>query len=187
MKAIHELIESRRSTVLFSDKTIDKDSIESLFEAARWAPSSRNQQPWRFIYVLKNDPDFVDWLECLNEKNREWAQNASMLILTVAQVISDYKKRENTYALHDTAMAYSNLVFQAVYLGISVHPMGGFEKEKIKNLVLIPTGYEPLVVAAVGYKSKSSNFSENLLERENSLRKRKSINEIVFRQQFPRK
>jgi len=89
--------------------------------------------------------------------------------------------------LHDTAMAYSNLVFQAVYLGISVHPMGGFEKEKIKNLVLIPTGYEPLVVAAVGYKSKSSNFSENLLERENSLRKRKSINEIVFRQQFPRK
>jgi len=187
MKAINELIQSRRSTVLFSDKTISKDSIESLFEAARWAPSSRNQQPWRFVYVLRNDLDFSGWLGCLHEKNREWAQNAPMLILTVAQIISDYNNKENAYAVHDTAMAYSNLVFQALSLGLSVHPMGGFDKDKIRNLVFIPEDYEPLVVAVVGNKSTSTGFSHDLLERENSIRKRKLINEIVFRQQFPGK
>ena len=182
MKPIHEILSKRRSSVLFSDRPIQTEIIESLFEAARWAPSSMNQQPWRFIYVMKNDSIYQEWLHCLNEKNREWAQNAPMLILTAAQIVSDYNNRENTYAVHDTAMAYSNLVFQAVSSGLSIHPMGGYDKEMISKLVGLPASYSPLVVAALGYKSDSSDFPQQLLNRENTERKRKPVREIVFRQ-----
>jgi len=184
VKSIHELILNRRSTVLFSDKPIAENIIESLFEAARWAPSSMNQQPWRFIFVVKDNPEYADWLVCLNEKNREWARHSFLLLLTVAQIISDSNNKENVYAVHDTAMAYSNLVFQAISSGLSAHPMGGFDKEKIRQLTKLPNGYEPLTIAAIGYKSDSKDFPSHLLERENSIRKRKSVAEISFMGQF---
>ncbi len=184
METINEIIASRRSTVLFSGKKIKEEIINSLFEAARWAPSSMNIQPWRFVYVLKDDPDFEAWINCLNEGNREWAKNAPLLVLTVAQRISDYNMIENPYAMHDTAMAYSNLVFQALSLGLSVHPMGGYDKMKISDQVHLPAGYDPLIVAAVGYKSTSLDFPDRLLEKENSVRDRKPVSEISFRGQF---
>ena len=184
MNAIHELIKKRRSTVLFEDKPIGEDSIQSLFEAARWAPSSRNEQPWRFIYVLKSDPDFTDWLDCLAVNNQKWAKNASMLLLTAAQLISDYNSKENPYAVHDTAMAYSNLVFQALAMGLSVHPMGGYDKEKIKTQVSLSEGFKPLVVAAIGYKSDSVGFDDELVKRENRERTRKPIESIAFRHKY---
>ena len=184
MNTIHELIKKRRSTVLFTDKPIDGDSIQSLFEAARWAPSSRNEQPWCFIYVLKSDPDFTEWLDCLSLNNQKWAKNASMLLLTAAQCISDYNNKENPYAVHDTAMAYSNLVFQALAMGLSVHPMGGYDKEKMKKLMSLPDDFQPLVVAAIGYKSTSEGFDEELVKRENRERIRKPVESIAFRHKY---
>ncbi len=184
METVHELITHRRSSVLFSEKALSKEIIESLFEAARWAPSSMNQQPWRFIYIIKDDPIYSEWLACLSEKNQEWARNAPLLVLTVAQVISDYNNRENPYAIHDTGMAYSNLVFQASSLGLSAHPMGGFDKNRIISITEIPDGYKPVLVAAIGYKSASNEFPQHLVDRENSQRKRKLLNEIVFRGKF---
>ena len=181
---IHEIIKRRRSTVLFSSEPVDENIIHRLFEAARWAPSSLNQQPWRFVYVLKADSGYGDILDCLSEKNREWAKNAPVLVVTIAQVIADYKDRKNMYAWHDTAMAYSNLVFQAVHEGLAVHPMGGYDRERIVRVLKLPERYEPVVVAAVGYRSESSAFAAELLTRENTDRKRKPLNEIVFRETF---
>jgi len=181
---IHELISRRKSTVLFSSEMPGKEIIQRLFEAAQWAPSSLNQQPWRFIYALKGDYQYDGLLSCLSEKNQEWAKNAPILLLTIAQVISDYKDRKNIYAWHDTGMAYANLVLQATSERLSVHPMGGFDREKTKLITAIPERFEPVAFAALGYKSESNDFSSELLERESSNRIRKPINEILFLGKF---
>ena len=184
MKTVLKLLKSRRSTVLFSVKKIDSDCIENLFEAARWAPSSMNEQPWRFIYSTRDDTSFNDFLNCLHENNKEWAQHAYMLLITVAHTISDYNKKENPYAIHDTAMAFAYLTIQALSSGLSVHPMGGFSKEKVAQIALIPRSYIPLVVAAIGYKSESKKFPDHLERRESSPRQRNQIREIAFRNHF---
>ena len=184
---MNELILKRRSTVLFSSKEIDKDIIQDLFNAARWAPSSMNQQPWRFIYVLKGDSQYDGLLSCLAEKNQQWAKNAPLLLLTVAQVISDYNDRENIYAWHDTGMSYANLVFQATCEGLSVHPMGGFDREKTKLVAAIPERFEPVAFAAIGYKSDSNDFPPELLERESSKRVRKPLRDFLFHGKFGNK
>jgi nitroreductase len=181
---IHDLILKRRSTVLFSPKIIDPATVKSLFEAARWAPSSLNQQPWRFVYAQNGDAFYNDLLSCLNPKNQEWARNAPLLICTIAQTISDYKARTNIYAWHDTAMAYANLVFQAISIGLSAHPMGGFDKEKSIQLLEIPERFEPVTFAAIGYKSSSDRFPHDLIDRENKQRKRKELHEFVFHGRF---
>lgn len=181
---IQDLILKRRSTVLFSPKIVELTAIESLFEAARWAPSSLNQQPWRFIYAQKGDAFYKDLLSCLNPKNQEWAGRAPLLICTIAQKISDYKNRENVYAWHDTAMAYANLVIQATSMGLSAHPMGGFDRDKSIQLLEIPERFEPVIFAAIGYKSSPEGFPPDLLNREKQERKRKELNEFVFHGRF---
>ena len=181
---IHEILQKRKSTVLFSDKAIDPAIIRRLFEAARWSASSRNQQPWRFIYALKGDENYENIVSCLVEFNQKWAPNAPMLLISVAQEISDYHRKENKYAWHDTGMAYANLVFQAVHEGLSVHPMGGYDRKKLAKAIHVPKGYSPVVVAAVGYKSDQRNFLPELLEREDKIRERKSLDEIAKRNYF---
>ena len=181
---IHKLITNRKSTVLFSEKPIDPKTLRDLFEAARWAPSSLNQQPWRFIYAQKGDPFYDNLLACLHPNNQEWAKNAPLLLVSIAQTISDYKDRKNQYAWHDTALAFSNLVFQASDSGLSAHPMGGFDRERTIQLLEIPERYEPVIFAAIGYKSSENEFSSDLLNRENNQRIRKELPEIVFHGRF---
>lgn len=184
---IHKLLANRRSTVLFSSKSIDSNTVNTLFEAARWAPSSMNQQPWRFIYALRGDTYYSDLLSCISPKNQKWAKNAPLLLCTIAQTISDYNDRENIYAWHDTAMAYANLVVQATSLGLSAHPMAGFDREKSKQFLEIPERYEPVTFAAIGFKSSSQEFPGDLIDRENNSRTRKEIQEFVFHGRFMRK
>jgi nitroreductase len=181
---IHEFIRNRKSIVLFSDKQPASDLIGELFEAARWAPSSNNIQPWRFVYALKGEAGYVRLLECLTEKNREWVQHAPMLLLTIAQEINDYNNRQNIYAWHDTGMAYATLVFQAVSAGLSVHPMGGFDRELAASTVQLPKGYIPVIMVAIGYKAGLENFPSHLVEKENRQRTRKPVSEIVFHEKF---
>lgn len=181
---IHELIAKRKSTVLFSPEPVDTETINSLFEAARWAPSSLNQQPWRFVYAHKGDPFYPTMLSCLNQTNQVWAKNAPLLICVIAQTIADYKNRVNPYAWHDSAMAYANLVFQAVSMGLAAHPMGGFNREKTIQALEIPDRYEPVIFAAVGFKSSDEDFPTDLLDREKKERKRNQLREFVFRGKF---
>lgn len=181
---INDLITKRKSTVLFSSEMIGNETIQNLFEAARWAPSSLNMQPWKFVYALAGDSYYDKLLSCLVEKNQEWAKNAPMLLLTVAQIISDYKDRPNIYAWHDTGMAYSNLVFQATSEGLYVHPMGGFDREKAKAVANIPDRFEPVAFAAIGYKSDSNDFPPELVNREADKRTRKALKEVFYYGQF---
>ena len=182
---LHEIIKNRKSTVLFdSERELKIDLLEELFETARWAPSSMNLQPWRFIYAQKTDDGYKNILACLASNNQEWAKNAPVLIVTVAQVISDYKDRNNTYAWHDTAMAYASLVLHATSMGLSLHPMGGYDREKLIKATAIPERYEPVIVAALGYKADHNKFPSHLINRENSPRNRKPLTDILFRDRF---
>jgi nitroreductase len=180
---LHEIIRKRRSTVLFSSKPIDNEILIELFEAARWAPSSNNLQPWRFIYAVKDDSYYNKFLDCLNERNQTWASRAPVLLITVAQTLTD-DNRENIYASHDTGMAYSNLVFQLISHDLFIHPMGGFNREKARLMSEIPANYEPIIMAALGYLSESSDFDPILIEKEKRQRIRKPLTEIAFHGRF---
>lgn len=179
---VHEYIKSRRSPVLFSDRKIEDYKLESLFEAAKWAPSSFNQQPWRFVIAEKGDNEYFELLfNCLTPANKLWAENVPVLILSIAETISSYNKKMNKYAFHDVGMAVCNLLFQATSLGLYVHQMGGYDSEKARDELKIPREYDPVAVIAVGYLAHSDrDFPEELRKREKAVRIRRPVSDTVY-------
>jgi nitroreductase len=182
---ISTLIQKRYSPVLFDDQPISNELLYKLFEAARWAPSSFNDQPWNFIYGKKGEDEIYDQLfDTLMEGNKEWAQFAPVLALSVANMISPTTGKENRYAFHDTGMAMGNLLIQATSLDIYVHQMGGFSRSKARDALNIPQNYEPVAMIAMGYKAKQDGFPSKLIERENKTRTRKEIKDFVRNREF---
>jgi len=179
---IHELIKKRRSPVIFSDRPIEDEKLGLIFEAARWAPSSHNQQPWRFIITKKEDEDaFARLFNCLSPANRIWTKNVPVLALSIAETISGYNNKMNKYALHDVGLAVSNLIFQATALGLFVHQMGGYDNEKARNNLNIPHGFDPVAAIAIGYIASSyEGFPEELVKREKAARTRNPLSETVY-------
>ncbi len=180
---VNDIFIKRKSIVLFSDKEVESEKLVSMFEAARWAPSSYNQQPWRFIVSTKdNKNDFERHLGCLMDGNRLWASNAPVLITAIAETMNPKTKEVNNYAWHDLGLATASLIFQATLSGLYVHPMGGFFRDKAKNLLKIPDGYEPVTMLAVGYAAEMPyNANEDLINRENRIRTRRELKDIVFK------
>jgi len=179
---IHELIKKRRSPVIFSDRPVEDKKLELIFEAARWAPSSHNQQPWRFIVAKREDSNyFARIFDCLSPANQVWAKNVPVLVLSIAESISGYNKKMNKYAFHDVGLAVSNLIFQATAMGLYVHQMGGYDNEKARNNLNIPHGYDPVAALAIGYIAGSyEGFPEELVKREKAARKRNPLSETVY-------
>jgi nitroreductase len=152
-----------------------------LFEAARWAPSSFNEQPWRFIVAAReNKTDFEQLLNCLIQGNIEWAQNAPVLILSVAKLHFTHDGKPNRHAFHDVGLAVGNLIIQATALGLSVHQMAGFYVERARETFGLPDGYEPVGGIALGYAAGVEMLPERLWKRVQSPRTRKPVEEIVF-------
>jgi nitroreductase len=179
--AIHDLIEERKSPRAFAEKSVEQEQLETLFEAARWAPSAMNEQPWRFIYATKEDKENFDRLfSCLLEGN-SWARNAAVLFLTVAKKTYDFNGTPNGHAWHDIGLATGNLLLQATDLGLHVHLMGGFKADKAREVLGIPEGYEPVTIGAIGYIGDPETLPEHLRERELAPRTRKPLEELVFR------
>lgn len=182
---LHELIEKRYSPRAFSDKKIEEEKIISLLEAARWSPSSMNEQPWRFIVGVKGEGETYNKIyESLMELNQVWAKNAPALILTIAKNNYDRNNRPNTHAEYDLGQAIANLTFQATALNLYVHQMGGFDPEKAKKLFSIPEGYTAISVSAVGYLGNTEKLPETLQSREKVKRRRKDLSELVFDESF---
>lgn len=177
---VNKNIYKRRSIVGYSDRAVKETILSDLFEAARWAPSAYNRQPWRFILGKKGTVTFDKILDALIINNKEWAANAPILISTIAEVYNKDRKSHNNYAWHDAAMAYSNMVYHATEQGLYFHPMAGFSAEKLKNNFEIPAEFEPVTIAALGYKSDEPNISNSLKIRDLSERTRKPVKEIVF-------
>ena len=164
----------------FDDKEIEAEKLRSLFEAAMWAPSSRNAQPWRFIYVKKSHRNYQKVFNLLDEGNKEWAFTAPVLAISIAETISTYKGRPNYYAFHDTGMAICNLLLQATHLGLFVHQMGGYNMEKAEEVFRIPERYTPVAMMAIGYKGDPSVLEVKVAEREQSVRRRNKITEHLY-------
>ncbi|MFU8843174.1 MAG: nitroreductase family protein [Bacteroidales bacterium] len=176
-----DAIINRWSPRAFSNKEIESEKIELLFEAARWAPSSRNEQPWSYYYTIKNEQVAFDrFIDCLNPGNRVWAKHAAILVLSVAKKHFDYKDLPNRHALHDTGAANAYLVLQAAELGLQGHQMAGFDKEKtLKAFSLDPEKYDPVTFIALGYVGDPNALPDDLKESETASRKRKDKSEFV--------
>jgi nitroreductase len=178
---IHDLIANRRSPRAFSDQPIESAKLLSLFEAARWSPSSANEQPWRFIIATKNDSrEFSALAESLMEGNRRWAQRAPVLILALAQTTYTRTGRPYRHSWYDVGQSVALLSMQATALGLAVHQMGGFDAEKIRQLLSIPEGFEPVVIFAVGYPDQAADLPEDLRKREQAPRSRKQLQTFVY-------
>jgi nitroreductase len=182
---IHDLFKRRWSPLVFSDQPVESEKLHMLFEAARWAPSSNNEQPWRFIVATKDhETEWNRLLACLVEGNRKWAYRAPVLILSVASLNFQEDSTPNRHAFHDTGMAVENLVLQATALGLSTHQMAGFDVEKARADLKIPSGYEPVAVIAVGYPGDPASLPDRLRERELRPRSRQPISEWTFSGQW---
>lgn len=178
---IHELITNRWSPYKFADRLVSNKDLLSLFEAARWAPSSYNEQPWRFIMATKSQPqEFEKLLSCLVPANQEWAKNASALALGITHLTFDRNGKENKAPIHDLGAAVSHLSFEATARGISVHQMIGIESENARTAYAIPNDYEVLTAFAIGYSDLSEKIMDTLVERDQIPRTRKAISEFVF-------
>jgi nitroreductase len=178
---IHELLARRWSPRAFDERPIEPEKLTSLFEAARWAPSSNNEQPWRFLVATREqEPEYDRLLACLLEGNRKWAYRAPVLILSVASMHFEDGAKPNRHAYHDTGMAAENLVLQATASGLFAHQMAGFNVEKARADLHIPQGFEPVAMIAVGYAGDSQALPEYLKQRELAPRRRNPISAFVF-------
>ena len=177
---IHDLLQRRWSPRAFSERMVEPEKLQSLFEAARWAPSSNNEQPWHFIVGTKDDLSAHDrFFHCLKEGNRKWAFRAPVLMLSVARLNFEDEDTPNRHAWHDTGMAVFSLTLQATALGLIVHQMAGFDVEKARADLAIPPGFEPVAMIAVGYSGDPAELPAYLRERELKPRERKSVTEFV--------
>lgn len=177
---IHDLLRRRWSPRAYSEQMVEPEKLRSLFEAARWAPSSNNEQPWHFIVGTKADPPAYDRLcACLKEGNRKWAFRAPVLLLSVARLNFEDEGTPNRHAWHDTGMAALSLCLQATSMGLIAHQMAGFDIEKARTDLDIPPGHEPVAMIAVGYPGDAAALPEYLRERELKPRERKPVTEFV--------
>jgi nitroreductase len=180
-----ELIEKRRSLRAYSSEPIDQESIDSLFEAARWAPSSVNEQPWVYMYATKDQGEL--WSKLLNtlvEGNRIWADQAPLLVLSMVRKNFIRNDRPNGSAKYDLGAANALLSLQATQLGLNVHQMGGFDKQQAIDSLQIPDTHEPVVMLAIGYPGQPELLSENLKSRELAPRERYTQEFFVMNKSF---
>lgn len=178
---IHDLIRRRWSPRAFDDRPVEPEKLGSLLEAARWAASSNNEQPWRFILAPRERPeDFARLLGCLKESNRIWARQASVLMLSVARLTFADDAEPNRHALYDVGQAVASMAIQATALGLVIHQMAGFFPDKARAQFGIPDGFEPVTVVAIGYQGDPSTLPERQRLRELAPRARDPLSRLVF-------
>lgn len=178
---IHEYLADRWSPRAFSAKAIDQETLVSLFEAARWAPSGNNSQPWRFLLATQKNPQaFETMADCLNPSNKRWAEKAYMLLAVIVEQQAPNAERPNDAAEYATGLAVASLTLEATARGLYLHQMGGINRDKLRESYQIPEGYVPRVVIAIGYQGELKDLPEDLQARETAERSRKALEEIVF-------
>jgi nitroreductase len=182
---ILEVIQMRRSRRAYADLPVEKEKIDSLFEAARWAPSSVNEQPWLYLYATKDQHELWSKIfESLNDSNKIWAVNAPLLIVSLARKNFTRNDRPNQSARYDLGAANAFLSLQAAHLGLNVHQVGGYDPAKAKQNLNVPDHFEAVVILAVGYPGDVALLPENLKLRELAPRERYLQQEFVMNKIF---
>ncbi|MGH0036559.1 MAG: nitroreductase family protein [Myxococcota bacterium] len=184
---VHALVSERWSPYAWADRPVEPADLASLFEAARWAASSYNEQPWRWIVAVRDDREAFDrLLSCLVEGNRRWAQHAPILGIGVALTTFSRNGRPNKAAHHDLGLAAANLTLEATARRLHVHQMIGIDPERVRELYDVPDDSEPLTGLAIGYVGDPESLPEDLRERDLTRRTRKPLSELVFAGQWGR-
>ena len=177
---ILDFLKNRWSPRAFAARPVELHKLLSLFEAARWSPSGGNQQPWSFIVTNQTEREpFEKLLGTLNERNQDWAKHAPVLVLSVVQR-ERAAGQPNPWATYDVGQAVAHLSVQATALGLVVHQMAGFDRQKAAELFALPEGYDALTVFAIGYEGDPATLPAGLRERELEQRSRKPLKEFVF-------
>ena len=178
---IQALLTRRWSPYGFADRDIAIDDLRALFEAARWAPSSYNEQPWRFIIARRSDRQaFQRLLNCLWDANQAWARHAPVLALGIVKRELTQTGAANAAAEHDLGLAVANLSLEATARGLSVHQMIGIDPDRVRNSFAVPEDYKPLTALALGYAGEPPELALEVLQRDRSALSRKPLAEIVF-------
>jgi nitroreductase len=177
---VHDAILHRWSPRAFSDKEVTTAELKKLFEAARWAASSSNEQPWRFLVGRRGDETYQKIFNSLVEFNQSWVKSAPVLVLSVAKKSFTAKGSPNRHNLHDTGAASATLAIQATADGLHTHSMAGFDQEQVRASFAIPSDYDIGAVTAIGYFGDPDRLPEHLHKMEVSPRQRKPLEEFVF-------
>lgn len=177
---IAEVIKHRRSGRSYANQPVKQEVINALLEAARWAPSSMNEQPWRYIYATKESPLWEKIIDTLMEGNKIWAKNAPLLLLSLAKKNFDRNGQPNNSARYDLGAANALLSIQATELGLNVHQMGGFDGNKVRTNLNIGDEFEIGVIMAIGYPGDAAQLPDALRERERAPRLRMAQSEFVL-------
>ena len=175
------VLSDRWSPYGFEDRPVSVADLCSLFEAARWAASSYNEQPWRYLVATKENPqEFERILSCLVESNQAWAKAAPVLVLGVVSLRFAKNNKDNRAAVHDLGLAAGNLVAEATVRGLSVHQMIGILPDKAREVFAIPEHFEAWTALAIGYKADPAKLPDPLKERDLAPRQRNPLSQFVF-------
>jgi nitroreductase len=179
---IHDLIRERWSPRAFDDRPVPRADLLSLFEAARWAPSSGNEQPWRFVIAERHaDPESFDRLiASLVESNQVWARLAPIVGYSVASLTWARTGKPNRHAWHDVGLSMSLLLVEATSRGLFVHQMAGYDAQKAREACGIPDGFEPVAAFVIGYPGPLDRLDERNRGRETAPRARRPVSESAF-------
>ncbi len=178
---IHELLAERWSPYGFEDRAVAQADLRSLFEAARWAASSYNEQPWSYLVATRENPvEFARLLSCLVEGNQAWAKSATVLALGVVSLRFSRNNKENRAAVHDLGLAAGNLLVEATARGLCVHQMIGILPANAREVYQIPEHSEAWTAIAIGYKGDPAKLPDALKERDLAPRQRKPLSQFVF-------
>ena len=186
---IHELLARRWSgRAIDPTRRVSREQITALCEAARWAASCYNDQPWRFL-VFDRFTDAAAWqqaFDCLGEWNQKWVKQSPVLLIACANNNFDYNGKPNRWGSHDTGAAGQNLYLQATAFGLFAHPMGGFDMDKVRATFKIPEQFTPMTMVAVGHPAPAETLDVEYRDAELADRTRQALGERFFDGQWGR-
>ncbi len=177
---INALAEQRWSPRAFSNRIVESNKIKSILEAARWAPSAFNEQPWRFIIGQKGNNTYKKILSTLVDWNKLWASNAPVLILNMAKKTFAHNGKQNITFKYDLGQAVGIMILEAVNQGLFTHQMTGFNADTATILFSVPDDYQVVSVTALGYGGNVDDLPKEIAGMETKLRERNSLNKIAF-------
>jgi len=183
---IHPLILNRHSPRALSGEDISDEELMSLFEAARWAPSSYNSQPWCFIYAKRNTASWEKLFDLLVPFNKAWAKHAAVLLVIISKKYFEHNQKPSVTHRFDAGAAWENLALEAEHQGLIAHGMEGFDYGKARTILEIPEDYDIEAMVAIGKPGKLEDLPKDLQEKE-IISSRKPLKEIIMEGKFRKK
>jgi nitroreductase len=180
---LNSLFPGRWSPRAMNGKRVTQEELNMLLEAARWAPSSFNEQPWKFLYAHRDTPFWDVYFSLLGEFNQSWCKDAAVLIVVLSKDFFDHNNKPNKTSSFDAGSAWQNLALQGAYMGLVTHAMAGFDYDKAREVLAVPEGYAVEAMIAVGKPDSKERLPAELAEKEFPS-ERKPLNEIAFEGKF---